>query len=58
MVNESQQQKNPHNVYSDIGPTRQKIMTAQFECYQKIMKDNDNVKGTATKKTNVAPDVD
>uniref|UniRef100_A0A672M293 Calcitonin gene-related peptide type 1 receptor n=1 Tax=Sinocyclocheilus grahami TaxID=75366 RepID=A0A672M293_SINGR len=38
-VNESQQQ-HPQNVYHDIGVTRNKIVTAQFECYQKIMKDN------------------
>uniref|UniRef100_A0A8C1J1C9 Calcitonin gene-related peptide type 1 receptor n=1 Tax=Cyprinus carpio TaxID=7962 RepID=A0A8C1J1C9_CYPCA len=37
-VNESQQQ-HPQNVYHDIGVTRNKIVTAQFECYQKIMKD-------------------
>uniref|UniRef100_A0A8C1XHU2 Calcitonin gene-related peptide type 1 receptor n=1 Tax=Cyprinus carpio TaxID=7962 RepID=A0A8C1XHU2_CYPCA len=38
-VNESQQQ-HPQNVYHDIGVTRNKIVTAQFECYQKIMKDS------------------
>uniref|UniRef100_A0A8C1WAL0 Calcitonin gene-related peptide type 1 receptor n=1 Tax=Cyprinus carpio TaxID=7962 RepID=A0A8C1WAL0_CYPCA len=38
-VNNSQQQ-HPQNVYHDIGVTRNKIVTAQFECYQKIMKDN------------------
>ncbi|CAJ0604633.1 unnamed protein product, partial [Cylicocyclus nassatus] len=38
-VNDSQQQA-PQNVYHDIGVTRNKIVTAQFECYQKIMKDN------------------
>jgi len=38
-VNESQQQ-HPQNVYHDISVTRNKIVTAQFECYQKIMKDN------------------
>uniref|UniRef100_A0A4W5K8B8 Calcitonin receptor-like a n=1 Tax=Hucho hucho TaxID=62062 RepID=A0A4W5K8B8_9TELE len=32
------------NVYHDIGVTRNKIVTAQFECYQKIMKDNDHNK--------------
>lgn len=42
-VNESQQQ-HPNNVYHDIGITRNKIVTAQFECYQKIMKDNANSK--------------
>ncbi|XP_053482227.1 calcitonin gene-related peptide type 1 receptor [Ictalurus furcatus] len=42
-VNDTQQEV-PHNVYSDVGSTRQKIMTAQFECYQKIMMDNSNVK--------------
>ncbi|XP_019724805.1 calcitonin gene-related peptide type 1 receptor-like [Hippocampus comes] len=40
-VNESQQQQQqPTNVYHDMGHTRNKIVTAQFECYQKIMKDN------------------
>ncbi|XP_068185726.1 calcitonin gene-related peptide type 1 receptor isoform X2 [Antennarius striatus] len=38
-VNETQQQ-HPNNVYHDMGLTRNKIVTAQFECYQKIMKDN------------------
>uniref|UniRef100_A0AAQ4R3U0 Calcitonin gene-related peptide type 1 receptor n=1 Tax=Gasterosteus aculeatus aculeatus TaxID=481459 RepID=A0AAQ4R3U0_GASAC len=38
-ANESQQQ-HPTNVYHDIGTTRNKIVTAQFECYQKIMKDD------------------
>lgn len=37
-VNGTQQQ--PNNVYHDLGITRNKIVTAQFECYQKIMKDN------------------
>lgn len=37
-VNETQQ--HPANVYHDMGLTRNKIVTAQFECYQKIMKDN------------------
>lgn len=37
-VNESEHQ--PTNVYHDIGVTRNKIVTAQFECYQKIMKEN------------------
>lgn len=27
-------------MYHDIGVTRNKIVTAQFECYQKIMKDS------------------
>ncbi|KAM7380843.1 hypothetical protein PAMP_004115 [Pampus punctatissimus] len=39
-VNETQQQQHPTNVYHDMGLTRNKIVTAQFECYQKIMKDN------------------
>ncbi|KAI5613448.1 calcitoninprotein-related peptide type 1 receptor precursor [Silurus asotus] len=39
-VNDSQQQI-PNNVYTDLGSTRQKIVTAQFECYQKIIKDTD-----------------
>ncbi|TRY92243.1 hypothetical protein DNTS_029081 [Danionella cerebrum] len=34
------EQQHPQNVYHDIGLTRNKIVTAQFECYQKIMKDN------------------
>ncbi|XP_061648622.1 calcitonin gene-related peptide type 1 receptor isoform X1 [Phyllopteryx taeniolatus] len=38
-VNETQQH-HPTNVYHDLGITRNKIVTAQFECYQKIMKDN------------------
>ncbi|KAJ4933260.1 hypothetical protein JOQ06_030098 [Pogonophryne albipinna] len=38
-VNETQQQ-HPTNVYHDMGVTRNKIVTAQFECYQKIMKDD------------------
>ncbi|XDV30087.1 hypothetical protein PO909_033079, partial [Leuciscus waleckii] len=38
-VNESQQE-HPQNVYHDISVTRNQIVTAQFECYQKIMKDN------------------
>ncbi|CAL8240664.1 unnamed protein product [Merluccius merluccius] len=37
-VNNTQQQQYPINVYSDLGLTRNKIITAQFECYQKIMK--------------------
>ncbi|XP_051259039.1 calcitonin gene-related peptide type 1 receptor [Dicentrarchus labrax] len=37
-VNETHQQH--PNVYHDMGVTRNKIVTAQFECYQKIMKDN------------------
>ncbi|XP_029937248.1 calcitonin gene-related peptide type 1 receptor [Myripristis murdjan] len=37
-VNDTQQQ-HPTNVYHDIGVTRNKIVTAQFECYQKIIKD-------------------
>lgn len=40
-VNETQQQQQHlNNVYHDLGITRNKIVTAQFECYQKIMKDN------------------
>uniref|UniRef100_A0A7N8XIS5 Calcitonin gene-related peptide type 1 receptor n=1 Tax=Mastacembelus armatus TaxID=205130 RepID=A0A7N8XIS5_9TELE len=38
-VNETQQQHST-SVYHDIGLTRNKIVSAQFECYQKIMKDN------------------
>lgn len=38
-LNETQQQ-HPTNVYHDMGLTRNKIVTAQFECYQKIMKDD------------------
>lgn len=38
-MNETQQQ-HPTNVYHDMGVTRNKIVTAQFECYQKIMKDD------------------
>lgn len=34
------QQQHPNNVYHDLGITRNKIVTAQFECYQKIMKDS------------------
>lgn len=34
------QQQHPNNVYHDLGVTRNKIVSAQFECYQKIMKDN------------------
>lgn len=34
------QQQHPNNVYHDLSITRNKIVTAQFECYQKIMKDN------------------
>ncbi|XP_026878480.1 calcitonin gene-related peptide type 1 receptor isoform X2 [Electrophorus electricus] len=41
-VNDSQQI--PQNVYHDISITRNKIVTAQFECYQKIMKDNNPVR--------------
>ncbi|KAJ3591534.1 hypothetical protein NHX12_006667 [Muraenolepis orangiensis] len=37
-VNKSQEQ--PIHVYHELGVTRDKIVTAQFECYQKIMKDN------------------
>lgn len=37
-VNETQQQP-PTNVYHDLLFTRNKIVTAQFECYQKIMQD-------------------
>lgn len=40
----STQQHLQLNVYHDIGVTRNKIVTAQFECYQKIMKDNDHNK--------------
>lgn len=39
-VNGTQQQQHPNNVYHDLSITRNKIVTAQFECYQKIMKDN------------------
>ncbi|KAF5903371.1 calcitonin gene-related peptide type 1 receptor, partial [Clarias magur] len=42
-VNNSQQEAS-NNVYDENGSTRQKIMTAQFECYQKIINDNSNVK--------------
>ncbi|KAI4872833.1 hypothetical protein NFI96_017547 [Prochilodus magdalenae] len=42
-INDSQQQP-PQNVYHDLGVTRNKIVTAQFECYQKIMKDNNQVR--------------
>ncbi|XP_015214520.1 calcitonin gene-related peptide type 1 receptor [Lepisosteus oculatus] len=38
-VNETQEDEENH-VYSPFGITRNKIVTAQFECYQKIMKDN------------------
>uniref|UniRef100_A0A8C9XFC4 Calcitonin gene-related peptide type 1 receptor n=1 Tax=Sander lucioperca TaxID=283035 RepID=A0A8C9XFC4_SANLU len=38
-TNETQQQ-HPTHVYHEIGLTRNKIVTAQFECYQKIMKDD------------------
>lgn len=38
-VNDTAQQ-HPTNVYHDMGVTRNKIVTAQFECYQKIMKDS------------------
>ncbi|KAK1903338.1 Calcitonin related peptide type 1 receptor [Dissostichus eleginoides] len=38
-MNDTQQQ-HPTNVYHDMGVTRNKIVTAQFECYQKIMKDD------------------
>ncbi|KAF3842832.1 hypothetical protein F7725_001681, partial [Dissostichus mawsoni] len=34
------QEQHPTNVYHDMGVTRNKIVTAQFECYQKIMKDD------------------
>lgn len=48
-VNDTQQQQHT-NVYHDIAPTRNKIVTAQFECYQKIMKDNtDHRQGTFLK---------
>ncbi|XP_059418414.1 calcitonin gene-related peptide type 1 receptor-like isoform X1 [Carassius carassius] len=51
-VNESQQQ-HPQNVYHDIGVTRNKIVTAQFECYQKIVKDNsqDKIAGPVCNRT-------
>uniref|UniRef100_A0A8C2KPG1 Calcitonin gene-related peptide type 1 receptor n=1 Tax=Cyprinus carpio TaxID=7962 RepID=A0A8C2KPG1_CYPCA len=51
-VNDSQQQ-HPQNVYHDIGVTRNKIVTAQFECYQKIMKDNrqDKIAGPVCNRT-------
>ncbi|XP_029492420.1 calcitonin gene-related peptide type 1 receptor isoform X2 [Oncorhynchus nerka] len=42
-VNETQEYV-PVNVYHDTDVTRKKIVTAQFECYQKIMKDNDHNK--------------
>ncbi|XP_045554024.1 calcitonin gene-related peptide type 1 receptor [Salmo salar] len=38
--NDSQQQQHTQNVYHDIGVTRNTIVTAQFECYQKIMKND------------------
>ncbi|CAL8266149.1 unnamed protein product [Lota lota] len=41
---QTQQQQYPTNVYHDLWVTRNKIVTAQFECYQRIMKDN-NTKG-------------
>ncbi|XP_049583939.1 calcitonin gene-related peptide type 1 receptor isoform X2 [Syngnathus scovelli] len=44
-VNESQQ--HPTNVYHDMGLTRNKIVTAQFECYQKILKDKPSDKQEA-----------
>nr|XP_029500707.1 calcitonin gene-related peptide type 1 receptor-like [Oncorhynchus nerka] len=34
------QQHHTQNVYHDIGVTRNTIVTAQFECYQKIMKND------------------
>lgn len=40
-VNETHQQ-NLNSGYHDMGLTRNKIVTAQFECYQKLMKDNTN----------------
>ncbi|CAG5865949.1 unnamed protein product [Menidia menidia] len=39
-MDHNETQQHPTNVYHDIGVTRNKIVTAQFECYQKIMKDN------------------
>uniref|UniRef100_A0A8C6S9H4 Calcitonin gene-related peptide type 1 receptor n=1 Tax=Neogobius melanostomus TaxID=47308 RepID=A0A8C6S9H4_9GOBI len=39
-VNETQPQPHPTNVYHEMGVTRNTIVTAQFECYQKIMKDS------------------
>lgn len=39
VVNDSQQTQTS-NVYHEAGVTRNKIVTAQFECYQKIMQDN------------------
>ncbi|XP_061082569.1 calcitonin gene-related peptide type 1 receptor-like isoform X1 [Conger conger] len=45
-------EEEPRNVYHDIGVTRNKIMTAQFECYQKIMKDpSHNKKGPMCSRT-------
>lgn len=41
----------PQNVYHDIGVTRNKIVTAQFECYQKIMKDPSHKKGPMCNRT-------
>uniref|UniRef100_A0A3P8NLC9 Calcitonin gene-related peptide type 1 receptor n=1 Tax=Astatotilapia calliptera TaxID=8154 RepID=A0A3P8NLC9_ASTCA len=38
-INETQQQAST-SVYNDITVTRNKIVTAQFECYQKLMKEN------------------
>lgn len=38
-INETQQQSST-SVYNDITVTRNKIVTAQFECYQKLMKEN------------------
>ncbi|MGH0117065.1 UNVERIFIED_CONTAM: hypothetical protein FKN15_028177 [Acipenser sinensis] len=45
-------QHSPQHVYSELGVTRNKIVTAQFECYQKIMKDTDyNKKGPLCNRT-------
>lgn len=41
-VNETQQPQHPINVYHELGVTRNKIVSAQFECYQKIIKDTPN----------------
>ncbi|KAG9349456.1 hypothetical protein JZ751_027901 [Albula glossodonta] len=40
-MNETEQEVS-QNGYNDIGVTRNKIVTAQFECYQKIMKDTNH----------------
>ncbi|XP_075870100.1 calcitonin gene-related peptide type 1 receptor [Nelusetta ayraudi] len=46
-VNETQQQQHPVNVYHELGVTRNKIVTAQFECYQKIIKDSSHNRDAA-----------